>query len=201
MNDFYFRYAGWVGTVAARYTSTDGRSLSPPSILEESKHRLAAVAGTSTCHLIQVFIVFIFRKCFFYIIGAAAAQSPQGVFVPGVWGPYRVSINCVCICSVIEIVQDAVFPGWWMNEGGQSSTGQLIDFVLKTHPAYPKLKQTADTKGIVIYDCKPRNDPPSHGLHIFHRPGKRASEADSGEECQLIDEPDKAPSLLSGPSW
>ena len=28
------------------------------------------------------------------------------------WGPYR----------------DAVFPGRWMNEGGQSSTGQVSDF-------------------------------------------------------------------------
>jgi len=58
------------------------------------------------------------------------------VFVPGVWGPYR----------------DAIFPGWWMNEGGQSSTGQLIDFVLKTHPAYSKLQQAADAKEVGIYD-------------------------------------------------
>ena len=36
-------------------------------------------------------------------------QSPEGVFVNGVWGPYK----------------DVVFPGWWMNEGGQSSTGQV----------------------------------------------------------------------------
>ena len=35
--------------------------------------------------------------------------------------------------------QDAVFPGWWMNEGGQSSTGQLLDFILTTHPAYNEL--------------------------------------------------------------
>ena len=27
-----------------------------------------------------------------------------------------------------------------MNEGGQSSTGQLIDFMVTTHPAYPKLQ-------------------------------------------------------------
>lgn len=27
----------------------------------------------------------------------------------GIWGPYR----------------DPVFPGWWMNEGGQSATGQV----------------------------------------------------------------------------
>ncbi|KAG6831901.1 hypothetical protein H0H87_003552 [Tephrocybe sp. NHM501043] len=94
-------YAGWLGTVAARYKENGQLSEVIPS-LDASQHRLAAVAGTSTCHLVQ---------------------SPKGVFVNGVWGPYR----------------DAVFQGWWMNEGGQSSTGQLIDFILTTHPAYPKL--------------------------------------------------------------
>ncbi|KAF7982342.1 hypothetical protein HWV62_29058 [Athelia sp. TMB] len=99
-------YAGWMGTVAARYKENGKLSDVLPS-LDESRHRLAAVAGTSTCHIVQ---------------------SPEGVFVNGVWGPYK----------------DAVFPGWWMNEGGQSSTGQLIDFILTTHPAYHKLKQKAE---------------------------------------------------------
>lgn len=49
------RYAGWIGTVAARYTTGhDSKELSPGVSLAESKHRLAAVAGTSTCHVIQV---------------------------------------------------------------------------------------------------------------------------------------------------
>ncbi|QRV96535.1 FGGY-family carbohydrate kinase [Ceratobasidium sp. AG-Ba] len=102
-------YAGWIGTVAARYKAkgaSDSEALSSPPSLGESGERLAAVAGTSTCHVIQ---------------------SPKGIFVPGVWGPYK----------------NAVFPGWWMNEGGQSSTGQLIDFVLTTHPAYPRLQSLA----------------------------------------------------------
>ncbi|KIJ19815.1 D-ribulokinase [Paxillus involutus ATCC 200175] len=97
-------YAGWMGTVGARYT--ENGTLSEAPALDESRHRLAAVAGTSTCHLVQ---------------------SKEGVFVNGVWGPYR----------------DAAFPGWWMNEGGQSSTGQLIDFVITTHTAYPELKEKA----------------------------------------------------------
>lgn len=28
-----------------------------------------------------------------------------------------------------------------MNEGGQSSTGQLLDFIVETHPAFEKLKE------------------------------------------------------------
>lgn len=64
-------YAGWVGTVAAQ---TDEEI---PELIkcEEGKlgidkatGRLAAVAGTSTCHV---------------------ALSRDPIFVPGVWGPYR----------------------------------------------------------------------------------------------------------------
>ncbi|KAH3664379.1 hypothetical protein WICMUC_005764 [Wickerhamomyces mucosus] len=64
-------YAGWVGTVAAQ---TD---IPIPSLIEsneskvgidKSAGRLAAVAGTSTCHI---------------------ALSRDPIFVEGVWGPYR----------------------------------------------------------------------------------------------------------------
>jgi len=34
-----------------------------------------------------------------------------------------------------------------MNEGGQSSTGQLLDFMVDTHPAADKLKQMAAERG------------------------------------------------------
>ncbi|KAL7282009.1 Pentulose kinase [Trametes coccinea BRFM310] len=107
-------YAGWLGTVAARYRVKGKLSDEVPSV-DESRHRLAAVAGTSTCHIVQ---------------------SPEGVFVNGVWGPYK----------------DVVFPGWWMNEGGQSSTGQLIDFMITTHPAYPRLKELAEKQNKNIHE-------------------------------------------------
>jgi len=38
-----------------------------------------------------------------------------------------------------------------MNEGGQSSTGQLIDFVIKTHSAYPELQSIAENTGKNIH--------------------------------------------------
>jgi ribulose kinase len=47
--------------------------------------------------------------------------------------------------------QDTVFPAWWMNEGGQSASGQLIDFVLTTHPAYGTAKGLAESKKISIH--------------------------------------------------
>jgi len=64
-------------------------------------------------------------------------------------------------------------PGYWMNEGGQSSTGQvrgadidrlpsrayypaqLIHFITTTHPAYPGLLKTA----------KEENSNPHEGPH------------------------------------
>ncbi|THH11285.1 hypothetical protein EW145_g762 [Phellinidium pouzarii] len=102
-------YAGWVGTIAARQSPNE-----PSPNLETSSHRLAPCAGTSTCFIVQ---------------------SPEGVFVPGVWGPYK----------------DAIFPGFWMNEGGQSSTGQLIDFMITTHSAYPQLLELAEKENTSIH--------------------------------------------------
>lgn len=75
---------------------------------------------------------------------------------------------------MIELRQNAVFPGWWMNEGGQSSTGQvrliivyqrlflslqfqLIDFVIATHPARDILEKVASDRGISQFDGEAAN--------------------------------------------
>ena len=51
----------------------------------------------------------------------AVSDGPR--FVPGVWGPYF----------------SAMIPGLWLNEGGQSAVGSLIDHVVQTHAAYSGL--------------------------------------------------------------
>jgi len=62
-------YAGWIGTVGAKVASQNSLDKGyPTSDVEQAFHRLAVVAGTSTCHLVM---------------------SKDAVFVPGVWGPYR----------------------------------------------------------------------------------------------------------------
>ena len=45
------------------------------------------------------------------------ALSRDARAVPGVWGPYY----------------GALLPEWWLNEGGQSASGSLLDHVLQSH--------------------------------------------------------------------
>ncbi|KAM6918416.1 FGGY carbohydrate kinase domain-containing protein [Xenentodon cancila] len=58
------------------------------------------------------------------------AISEQPLFVPGVWGPYL----------------SAMVPGLWLNEGGQSATGRLIDHIVKGHAAYSQLQEQAQQR-------------------------------------------------------
>ncbi|XP_028833177.1 FGGY carbohydrate kinase domain-containing protein [Denticeps clupeoides] len=63
------------------------------------------------------------------------AISRQALFVPGVWGPY----------------QSAMVPGFWLNEGGQSATGKLIDHIVKSHPAHTAVQERAEKSGEGLY--------------------------------------------------
>jgi FGGY-family pentulose kinase len=110
-------YAGWVGTVGAKVNlgSEHLDAGVPKNDMSQAFSRLAAVAGTSTCHL---------------------AMSKEPVFVDGVWGPYR----------------DVLLPGFWMAEGGQSATGELLKHVLETHPAYNETMSMAESFNTSIYD-------------------------------------------------
>lgn len=53
------------------------------------------------------------------------AVSKEAVFAPGVWGPYK----------------NAMIPGMWLNEGGQSATGKLVDHIIDTHPAAQEIRK------------------------------------------------------------
>ncbi|OJD24635.1 hypothetical protein ACJ73_04002 [Blastomyces percursus] len=110
-------YAGWIGTVGAKVQLGSGQLSSDAAKNDRSQafSRLAAVAGTSTCHL---------------------AMSPNPVFVPGVWGPYR----------------DTIIPGFWMAEGGQSATGELLKHVIETHPAFNQALSVSESYHTNIYD-------------------------------------------------
>ncbi|OCK85835.1 Pentulose kinase [Lepidopterella palustris CBS 459.81] len=110
-------YAGWIGTVGAK-VALDGDTLNSDvakNDVSQAFTRLAAVAGTSTCHL---------------------AMSEKPVFVNGVWGPYR----------------DVLIPDYWMAEGGQSATGELLKHVIETHPAFHEAHSVAETFNTNIYN-------------------------------------------------
>ena len=110
-------YAGWIGTVGAKVELHKGQldTHAPANDQSQAFTRLAAVAGTSTCHLVM---------------------SKDPVFVNGVWGPYR----------------DSIIPEFWMAEGGQSATGELLKHVLETHPAHAQASSRADSENTNIYD-------------------------------------------------
>ena len=110
-------YAGWVGTVGAKVKLGSSELAADVANNDPSQafSRLAAVAGTSTCHI---------------------AMSPEPVFVQGVWGPYR----------------DVLIPEYWMAEGGQSATGELLKHVLETHPAFQEALSLAESYNTNIYD-------------------------------------------------
>jgi FGGY-family pentulose kinase len=72
-----------------------------------------------------------------YIMGTSAcimATTREPSFVPGVWGPYY----------------QAMVPGFWLNEGGQSAAGAAIDHLLRSHPAFAEASAAAHSGGLDV---------------------------------------------------
>ena len=97
--------------------------------------------------------------------------SRQPIMVPGVWGPYF----------------GAMLPGWWLNEGGQSAAGSLIDWTLRQHDAWPALQAAATAAGRSVYDIandwvaalRAREPEPTRNLHVLaDHHGNRSPRAD-----------------------
>ncbi|WP_300001505.1 FGGY-family carbohydrate kinase [uncultured Cedecea sp.] len=61
--------------------------------------------------------------------------SRDPVMVPGVWGPYL----------------GAMLPDLWLNEGGQSAAGALVEWTLRQHEAWPDLLAESRAKDINYY--------------------------------------------------
>jgi FGGY-family pentulose kinase len=110
-------YAGAIATLGASSSETERKDMLnalDTSLKTKGPSRLAIICGTSSCHI---------------------TMSPNPIFVPGVWGPYR----------------SVMVPDMWHAEAGQSSTGQLIDFIVNTHPALQEAKEKSATLNKNIY--------------------------------------------------
>lgn len=100
-------HAGGIGTIGARIPS----AVATPEDQTTVEHRMAVIAGTSTCHM-----------------AVTATRAP----VSGVWGPYF----------------NAMVPGQWLLEGGESVTGALVDHIIDTHPACVEARTAASAAGV-----------------------------------------------------
>jgi D-ribulokinase len=72
-----------------------------------------------------------------YVFGTSACTlnvTTEPTFVPGVWGPYF----------------EALLPGLWLNEGGQSAAGAAIDHLVLSHPFAPEAQRMAGEAGLSL---------------------------------------------------
>ena len=101
------------------------------------------------------------------------AVSKEKRPIDGVWGPYF----------------SAMVPGLWLNEGGQSATGSLVDHCIDNHGASEEAKEAAEAASLDIYSYLNQTlvalapdgqvDPLTSELHVcpyFH--GNRSPRAD-----------------------
>ncbi len=98
------------------------------------------------------------------------ASSPDPRFISGVWGPYF----------------GAMIPGLWLNEGGQSATGSLIDYVIRNNSSAHDIEALAKEAGTDIYhflneEIRKTRDPElTKDIHILpYHHGNRSPRADA----------------------
>ncbi|MGC6389924.1 FGGY-family carbohydrate kinase [Ewingella sp. S1.OA.A_B6] len=98
--------------------------------------------------------------------------SQDAKYVPGVWGPYY----------------GAMYPGWWLNEGGQSAAGALVEWTLHQSEHWDALNDDATARGCSPYTLLnervahlEKEEPyPTQQLHVLgDHHGNRSPRADA----------------------
>jgi FGGY-family pentulose kinase len=98
------------------------------------------------------------------------AVSPGPRYIRGIWGPYY----------------SAMIPGLWLNEGGQSATGSLIDYTIKNNSSYEEIESCAKRAGMDVYQflnyeiMKKPGPELTKDVHVLpYHHGNRSPRADS----------------------
>jgi FGGY-family pentulose kinase len=98
----------------------------------------------------------------------ATSSTPR--FVPGVWGPYY----------------GAMIPNMWLNEGGQSATGSLMDYVIENNSSFHEIEKLAKSAYLSVYQFlnqEIRKNPMpewTEDIHILpYHHGNRSPRADA----------------------
>ena len=85
--------------------------------------------------------------------------NPKSIYVPGVWGPYY----------------GAMLPNFWLNEGGQSAAGALLEWTIRQHSAWPEIVKESEEKQCHYYQLlnhyvnqlEQKEQRPTQNLHIL----------------------------------
>ena len=110
----HLRYSGWLGTVAARYSENGILSEVLPS-LQDSQHRLASVAGTSTCHIVQVCAISnLFSSSSLNFIGRVLKASS----LMGYGGPTRYKLSILAFLKFTDVLGPCL--SWLVDERGRT---------------------------------------------------------------------------------
>lgn len=105
--------------------------------------------------------------------------SPAPIMVPGVWGPYF----------------GAMIPGLWLNEGGQSAAGALVDWTLRRSAAFAELQTRAEAEGRDVHALladrvtalEAVEDEPTRHLHVLpDHHGNRSPRADPQARGSIV---------------
>ena len=145
-----------LGTVAGQLTSQAATELGLPAGIAVATGIIDAHAGglalVSTAPQGSLALISGTSNCHMVV-------SPAPVNVPGIWGPYF----------------GAMLPGYWLNEGGQSAAGALLDWTVRQSDAWPLLESTAQVEGRNLYavlndwlqDLEAREPWPTRDLHVL----------------------------------
>lgn len=104
--------------------------------------------------------------------------SREPLFIKGVWGPFR----------------DAVLAGCYITEGGQSVTGELLEYTVKSHPAYNGLCKRVGQSRVFdhlseLTESMVQNgarDPAEHVHCLDYHAGNRSPRADPTLKGALV---------------